>query len=161
MGSNSFKIFSFLLENGYNFNTNSNENPHPILYCSFYKNNDIRYLKELLKYKNQIDFNVKFIFYDANCLEIAIWREKEDFVEILSKYLKFNIEKFNNNKFFREIEFKFENVGDNIKKILLKNEIFKKKFNQFLFYDLSLKRKINVDIFNTKSYFMWNFLQAA
>ena len=156
IGNNSFKIFSYLLENNYNFNTNSFENPHPLLYCSYYYDCDIRYLNELLKYKNQIDFNIKGFKLKANALEIAIWREKKDYIKILSKFIKFNIDNFNNTKLGN-----FKDVNIEIKKILLRNVIFNKKLNQFRLYDLNLKRKINIGIFNTKSYFMYNFLNYS
>lgn len=158
IGNNSFKIFSYLLENNYNFNTNSKENPHPILYCSYYYDCDIRYLNELLKYKNKIDFNIKGLKFNANALEFAIWKEKKDYVKILSKFIKFNIDNFNNNT---KIGLNFKDVNIEIKKILLRNVIFNKKLNQFRLYDLNLKRKINIGIFNTKSYFMYNFLNYS
>jgi hypothetical protein len=55
----------------------------------------------------------------------------------------------------------FKDVNIEIKKILLRNVIFNKKLNQFRLYDLNLKRKINIGIFNTKSYFMYNFLNYS
>jgi len=159
IGQNSFKIFSYLLENNYNFNTNSLENPHPILYCSYYADSDIRYLNELLKYKNQIDFNIKGLKFKANALEIAVWKGKKNYVKILSKFIKFNINNYNNTQIGQQI--KFDDVDVEIKKILLRNIIFQKKLNQFRLYDLNLKRKINIGIFNTKSYFMYNFLNYS
>lgn len=51
----------------------------------------------------------------------------------------------------------WEKIKPSIKKLLLREIIFEKK-NLFNVYDKTIKKELNLQIFNTRHYFIENFL---
>ena len=136
-----FKIFKYLVENGYDLNY-VGQNSQPVLPFAVHSGT-YEYVELLLKYKDKFDLYAKDKNFKANALEIAIWRttqvDKKKEIEALlnagmtfsiSNYKKTNLELMNN----------FESIPFETKKLLAKRFVLDKIKNQ-----LNLIEEIDTD----------------
>ena len=75
-------IIDYLLENGYDLNFYLKNGDPPIIYCAY--RGYSKSLEKLLLYKKYFDINVISKKFNANALEIAVWRGKK---KLLNCYL--------------------------------------------------------------------------
>jgi ankyrin repeat protein len=68
-------IIDYLLENGYDLNFYLKNGDPPIIYCAY--RGYSKYLEKLLSYKKYFDINVISKKFNANALEIAVWKGKK------------------------------------------------------------------------------------
>ena len=139
MERDAYNIFKYLVENNYDLSyapeTKNSNSPADIIsepvitFAATHPAINVKYLELLVKHKDKFDINAKSKKFDANALELAVWRESEDKVEaLLNAGMKFSIQNYNNTKVGKL--FPFEKISLNIKKVLLKRIVFNKNIKQ-------------------------------
>ena len=139
MERDAYNIFKYLIENNYDLNyapeTKNMNSPADIIsepvitFAATHPAINVKYLELLVKHKDKFDINAKSKKFDANALELAVWRESEDKVEaLLNAGMKFSIQNYNNTKVGKL--FPFEKISLNIKKVLSKRIVFNKNIKQ-------------------------------
>ena len=148
-----FNIFKYLIDNNYDLSYVS-KNSEPVITFAAHSG-EIEFLNLLLKHKDKFDLYAKNKRFDANALEILIWRgeEKLESIEaLLNAGMKFSISSYNNTLIGKEI-LPFKDVKINAKKALLKRYIFEKVLNQVNIVDELDKNKNMKSFSNVKIYF--------
>ena len=148
-----FNIFKYLIDNNYDLSYVS-KNSEPVITFAAHSG-EIEFLNLLLKHKDKFDLYAKNKRFDANALEILIWRgeEKLESIEaLLNAGMKFSISSYNNTLIGKEI-LPFKDVKINVKKALLKRYIFEKVLNQVNIVDELDKNKNMKSFSNVKIYF--------
>ena len=139
MERDAYNIFKYLIENNYDLSyapeTKNSNSPADIIsepvitFAATHPAINVKYLELLVLHKDKFDINAKSKKFDANALELAVWRESEDKVEaLLNAGMKFSIQNYNNTKVGKL--FPFEKISLNIKKVLLKRIVFNKNIKQ-------------------------------
>ena len=139
MERDAYNIFKYLIENNYDLSyapeTKNSNSPADIIsepvitFAATHPAINVKYLELLVLHKDKFDINAKSKKFDANALELAVWRESEDKVEaLLNAGMKFSIQNYNNTKVGKL--FNFEKISLNIKKVLLKRIVFNKNIKQ-------------------------------
>jgi len=126
-----FKIFKYLVENDYNLNYVA-ENSQPAITFAVHSGT-YEYVELLLKYKDKFDLYAKDKNFNANALEIAIWRtkyadKKKEIEALLDAGMTFSISNYKKTKL--ELMTNFENIPFETKKLLAKRYVFDKIKNQ-------------------------------
>ena len=137
---NAYNIFKYLIENNYNLNYVPENTQPPVIFATHSGN--IKFLNLLLKHKDKFDLYVKYDKFNANALEIAIWRgikRKEEIEALLNAGMKFSINGYKNSGLEKSIP--FEKIPIDVKKILVKRYIFDKVKNQLNIVDAIDKEK--------------------
>ncbi len=148
-------IIDYLLENGYDLNFYLKNGDPPIIYCAY--RGYSKSLEKLLLYKKYFDINVISKKFNANALEIAVWRGKKKIIKLLlNAGMIFSIEKY--NKTLCGTSFEFKSINRDIKELLLGNIIFHKKLEFLNIHNKCVNRELSLKIFNTKPYLMENYL---
>lgn len=139
MERDAYNIFKYLIENNYDLNyapetkksniqTDSISEP-VITFAATHPAIDVKYLELLVKHKDKFDINAISKKFEANALELAVWRESEKKVEaLLNAGMKFSIKKYNNTKVGKLTP--FDKIPLNIKKVLSKRVVFNKNIKQ-------------------------------
>lgn len=137
---NAYNIFKYLIENNYNLNYVPENTQPPVIFATHSGN--IKFLNLLLKHKDKFDLYVKYDKFNANALEIAIWRgikRKEEIEALLNAGMKFSINGYKNSGLEKSIP--FEKIPIDVKKILVKRYVFDKVKNQLNIVDAIDKEK--------------------
>ena len=140
MERDAYNIFKYLVENNYDLNyapeTKNNYIQSDIIsepVITFAATNpaiNVNYLELLVKHKDKFDINAKSKKFDANALELAVWRESEDKVEaLLNAGMKFSIKNYNNTEVGKLAP--FEKIPLKIKEVLSKRIVFNQNIKQF------------------------------
>lgn len=139
MERDAYNIFKYLIENNYDLNyapetkksniqTDSISEP-VITFAATHPAIDVKYLELLVKHKDKFDINAISKKFEANALELAVWRESEKKVEaLLNAGMKFSIKKYNNTKVGKLTP--FDKIPLKIKKVLSKRVVFNKNIKQ-------------------------------
>ena len=146
-------LLDYLIDNNYDLSYVS-KNSEPVITFAAHSG-EIEFLNLLLKHKDKFDLYAKNKRFDANALEILIWRgeEKLESIEaLLNAGMKFSISSYNNTLIGKEI-LPFKDVKINVKKALLKRYIFEKVLNQVNIVDELDKNKNMKSFSNVKIYF--------
>ena len=152
-----FNIFKYLLDNNYNLSYIS-KNSEPVITFAAHSG-EIEYLNLLLKYKDKFDLYAKNTRFDANALEILVWRgeDKLESIEaLLNAGMKFSINGYNNTIIGKQLA-PFKDVSSDIKKILVKRCIFEKVINQLNIVD-ELDKKKNMKSLNNINIYWKEYL---
>ena len=139
MERDAYNIFKYLIENNYDLSyepetkkTNLQTdiiNEPVITFAAAHPAINVKYLELLVLHKDKFDINAKSKKFDANALELAVWRGSEDKVEaLLNAGMKFSIQNYNNTTVGKS--FPFEKIPLNIKKVLSKRIVFNEKIKQ-------------------------------
>ena len=162
MERDAYNIFKYLVENNYDLSyaptkkTNlqadiTNIISEPVItFAATHPAIDVKYLELLIKHKDKFDINAKSKKFNANALELAVWRESEDKVEaLLNAGMKFSIKNYNNTEVGKLTP--FEKIPLNIKKVLSKRIVFNQKIKQLNmaneFSENNLKSFKNIKIY--------------
>ena len=126
-----FKIFKYLVENDYDLNYVA-ENSQPAITFAVHSGT-YEYVELLLKYKDKFDLYAKDKNFNANALEIAIWRttkgdKKKEIEALLDAGMTFSISNYKKTKL--ELMTNFESIPFETKKILAKRYVLDKIKNQ-------------------------------
>lgn len=158
VSKNKLKIFKFLLENNYDLNYFPPYGEPPIIFIAY--NNKYNYMKLLLEHKEKININIKDKKFNANALEIAIWRSDIELIELLLKNgMEFSISKYNQTECGRSL-CEFTNVRREVKELLAARKLLQLNKKQFMFREIALEKKINVGLINNlNAGFYENFLK--
>jgi hypothetical protein len=153
-----FNIFQYLVNNNYDLKYIP-ERAEPIITFAAHSG-ELKYMELLLKNKEKIDLYAISKKFEANALEIAVWREKEDIVEaLINAGMAFSIKKYNNTR-IGKLSVPFENIPLNIKTTLLKRFIFNKTQNQLnMVYEINEKN--NLKSFKDNKIYWKEYLQFA
>jgi len=146
-----FNIFKYLIDNNYNLSYNSKNSEPVITFCAH--SGEIKFLNLLLEHKDKFDLYAKNTRFDANALEILVWRgeDKLNSIEaLLNVGMKFSIKSYNDTIIGKQL-MPFKDVSLDIKKILVKRYIFDKVKNQLNIVDELGKNK-NMKSFNVNIY---------
>jgi hypothetical protein len=126
MEQKAFKIFKYLVENGYDLKYVSERSEPPIIFSL--AADSIKYFNLLLKNKNRLDLYARSKKICANVLEIAIGIELDEQLNIIEALLnagmKFSIGSYNSTKVAKYTPFK--NISMKIKNILMERFFFEK-----------------------------------
>ena len=155
-----FNIFKYLIENNYDLSYIS-KNSEPVITFAAHSG-ELKYLNLLLKHKDKFDLYAKNTRFNANALEILVWRgeNKLDSIEaLLNAGMKFSINDYNNTIIGKQL-CPFKDVPLDIKKILVKRCIFEKNINQINIVD-ELDKKKNMKFFNNINIYWKEFLDFA
>ena len=155
-----FNIFQYLIENNYDLSYIS-KNSEPVITFAAHSG-ELKYLNLLLKYKDKFDLYAKNPRFNANALEILIWRgeDKLDSIEaLLNAGMKFSINDYNNTIIGKQL-CPFKNVPFVIKKILVKRYVFDQTINQINIVD-ELEKKKNMKSFNNINIYWKEYLDFA
>ena len=126
-----FKIFKYLVENGYDLNY-VGENSQPALTFAVHSGT-YEFVELLLKHKDKFDLYAKDKDFNANALEIAIWRtikydKKKEIEALLNSDMTFSISNYKKTKL--ELMTNFESIPFETKKLLAKRYVLDKLKNQ-------------------------------
>ena len=155
-----FNIFQYLIENNYDLSYIS-KNSEPVITFTAHSG-ELKYLNLLLKYKDKFDLYAKNPRFNANALEILIWRgeDKLDSIEaLLNAGMKFSINDYNNTIIGKQL-CPFKDVPFDIKKILVKRYVFDQTINQINIVD-ELEKKKNIKSFNNINIYWKEYLDFA
>lgn len=155
-----FNIFQYLIENNYDLSYIS-KNSEPVITFAAHSG-ELKYLNLLLKYKDKFDLYAKNPRFNANALEILIWRgeDKLDSIEaLLNAGMKFSINDYNNTIIGKQL-CPFKDVPFDIKKILVKRYVFDQTINQINIVD-ELEKKKNIKSFNNINIYWKEYLDFA
>ena len=155
-----FNIFQYLIENNYDLSYIS-KNSEPVITFAAHSG-ELKYLNLLLKHKDKFDLYAKNPRFNANALEILIWRgeDKLDSIEaLLNAGMKFSINDYNNTIIGKQL-CPFKDVPFDIKKILVKRYIFDQTINQINIVD-ELEKKKNIKSFNNINIYWKEYLDFA
>ena len=139
MERDAYNIFKYLIENNYDLsyapeakksNLQKDTISEPVItFAAAHPAINVKYLELLLKNKDKFDINAINNKFDANALELAVWRLSEDKVEaLLNAGMKFSIKSYNNTKVGKLTP--FEKIPLNIKRVLSKRIVFNKNIKQ-------------------------------
>ena len=155
----SFDIFKYMIEYGVDLNYTIKNTLCPIILSCYYPPKE--YAEELLKHKDKIDLYQKCSQFNANCLEIAIWRNRVDIVKLLiNNGMNFSIEQYNKTICGSSLV-PFSNLNIEVKKELIRNYAFNKKVDQFNLHDLIINKKIQINSLSYRPYVLENFLKYS
>ena len=126
-----FKIFKYLVENDYDLNY-VGKNSQPAITFAVHSGT-YEFVELLLKHKDKFDLYAKNKDFDANALEIAIWRttkydKKKEIEALLDSGMTFSISNYKKTKL--ELMDKFESIPFETKKLLAKRYVLDKLKNQ-------------------------------
>lgn len=152
MERNAYNIFKYIIENGYHLKYFSDRTEPVITFAAH--SADLNFMKLLLKNKDKLYLNTINKKFEANTLEIAIWREREEIVEaLINTGMTFSIKNYNNTHIGR-LSIPFENIPINIKTVLLKKFVFNKTIKHInMVNEISVNDELN-SFKNRKIY--WN-----
>lgn len=127
------KIFKYLIENGYNLNYASGYSQPPLVFAAH--SGTFEFVEFLLKHKDKFDIYAKNKDFNANALEMAIWRsdspkfdKRREIEALLNAGMKFSISSYKKTRL--EFSDSFESISLDIKKILAKRYVLDKVKNQ-------------------------------
>ena len=128
-----FKIFKYLVENGYNLNYVSGYSQPPLTFAVH--SGTFEFVELLLKHKDKFDLYQKNKDFNANALEMAIWRsvspkfdKRREIEALLGAGMKFSISNYKKTNL--ESMDSFESIPLDIKKILAKRYVLDKVKSQ-------------------------------
>ena len=126
-----FKIFKYLIENGYDLNY-VGEYSRPAITFAVHSGT-YEFVEFLLRHKDKFDLYVKEKDFNANALEIAIWRttktdKKKEIEALLNAGMKFSISNYKKTNL--ESMVSFEDIPFETKKLLAKRYVLDKIKNQ-------------------------------
>lgn len=139
MERDAYNIFKYLVENNYDLsyapetkkiNSPTDMISEPVItFAAAHPSINVKYLELLVKHKDKFDINAKSQKFDANALELAVWRGNEDKVEaLLNAGMKFSIKNYNNTKVGKLTP--FDKIPLKVKNVLSKRIVFNKNINQ-------------------------------
>ena len=126
-----FKIFKYLVENDYDLNYVGENSRPPITFAVH--SGTYEFVEFLLRHKDKFDLYVKEKDFNANALEIAIWRttqsdKKKEIEALLNAGMKFSISNYKTTNL--ESMNSFESIPFETKKLLAKRYVLDKIKNQ-------------------------------
>ena len=155
-----FNIFKYLIDNNYDLSYVSKRSEPVITFAAH--SGEIEFLNLLLKHKDKFDLYAKNTRFNANALEILVWRGKDklDSIEaLLNAGMKFSISSYNNTIIGKEL-LPFKDVNMDIKKTLAKRCIFDKVVNQLNIVD-ELDKNKNMKSLNKVNIYWKEYLEFA
>lgn len=154
----SFEIFKYMIDYGVDINYTVTHHLSPVQRAVYY---DTKYMKELLKYKEKLNLKEKAGQFNANCLEIAVWRNRPDIVKLLLEAgMEFSISEYNQTICGLTLV-PFDQVSMEVKRELIRNKIYEMKKPQFILANKIIKKEIKIDCLSTKPYILENFLNYS
>lgn len=133
MERQALKIFTYMVENGYNLKYIGPNSEPPLTFAAH--SAKLEFLQILLKNKHKLDLYAENNKFGANALEIAIWRDREKVVEaLLNAGMKFSVKKYSLTK-IGMMSIPFSKVSSKVKKILIKRYVFDKTVKQINLVD--------------------------
>ena len=155
-----FNIFKYLIDNNYDLSYVSQRSEPVITFAAH--SGEIEFLNLLLKHKDKFDLYAKNTRFNANALEILVWRgeDKLDSIEaLLNAGMKFSISSYNNTIIGKEL-LPLKDVNMDIKKTLAKRCIFDKVINQLNIVD-ELDKNKNMKSLNNVNIYWKEYLEFA
>ena len=153
MERKAYNIFIYLIENAYDLKYLSDITEPVITFAAH--SADLNFMELLLKNKDKLYLNTINKKFWANALETAIWREREEIVEVLINVgMTLSIKNYNNTQ-IGKLSIPLDNIPTNIKAVLLKIFVFNKTIKHInMVNEMSENEEIGKN--NWETYFIWN-----